>query len=712
MIRPNAHGRLERYGSQIILLATAWQAVCEHWRSENYLAQNKDGLTASPCATIFPARLPFSCPFGIDFRAAVSARALACAAAGEGLKRTSTECRGMRPGRVLPIVLLTALVGCSGPFIRSQSPEPEIEMPTAKLVGDFAVPYGMHPVKVESIALVTNLPGTGSDPEPGGPRDELLSEMRAYGVDHPAKVLSSGTSSLVLVRGYLRPGIQEGDHFDVEVRVPSRSGTTSLRGGWLMETRMSEMAVLKGTLHEGSVLAKAHGPLMVDPSAERKDDNHVAAGRALVLGGGRVLKSRPLALVLKPDHRSIAVSSQIGAVVNRRFHTYVGGTKKGVANPKDDQHVELIVHPRYKDNVERYMQVLRAIALKESASQQMARLGLLERQLLDPITAATAALRLEAIGKEGVSVLKAGIKSADPEVRFYAAEALAYLDDKEAAAPLAEAARDVPAFRAYALAALSAMDDFAAYEGLRGLLDLPSNETRYGAFRALWAMNEQDPLVRGERLSDQFSYHVLDTMGPPLVHVTRSYRPEVVLFGHDQRLQTPFVIEAGKDIIITGKDDRVTAARFSANEPDQKRVVSTKVDECIRAIVELGGAYPDVVQALQQAKSKGALASRFAIDAVPSGGRRYDRGSMPGSHGREADAQTDLAHGDGETDDNGDSDEAGDGVMVANPVPGLFDKGRTTLDKASPASRPAETSDEGSSEKQPRAARSWLGTIK
>ena len=169
---------------------------------------------------------------------------------------------------------------------------------------------------------------------------------------------------------------------------------------------------------------------------------------ALVLGGGRVLKSRPLALVLKPDHRSVAVSSQIGTVVNRRFHTYAGGTKKGVANPKDDQHIDLIVHPRYKDNVERYMQVVRAIAIKESASQQMARLGLLERQLLDPITAATAALRLEAIGKEGIPVLKTGIKSADPEVRFYAAEALAYLDDKEAAEPLAEAARDVPAFRA------------------------------------------------------------------------------------------------------------------------------------------------------------------------------------------------------------------------------------------------------------------------
>src|SRR5262249_12402358 len=155
------------------------------------------------------------------------------------------------------------------------------------------------------------------------------------------------------------------------------------------------------------------------------------------------------------DHRSIAVSAQLGRAINGRFHTYDGGSKKGVANPKDNQHIELIVHPRYKDNVERFMQVVRSIAIKEGAAEQMSRLVLLERQLLDPITAASAALKLEAIGKDGIPALLAGLKSGDQEVRFYAAEALAYLDRIEAAAPLAEAAREVPAFRAYALTALS-----------------------------------------------------------------------------------------------------------------------------------------------------------------------------------------------------------------------------------------------------------------
>ena len=41
----------------------------------------------------------------------------------------------------------------------------------------------------------------------------------------------------------INTAIQEGDRFDVEVRVPSRSDTESLRSGWLLPTRLKEMAL-------------------------------------------------------------------------------------------------------------------------------------------------------------------------------------------------------------------------------------------------------------------------------------------------------------------------------------------------------------------------------------------------------------------------------------------------------------------------------------
>jgi hypothetical protein len=272
------------------------------------------------------------------------------------------------------------------------------------------------------------------------------------------------------------------------------------------------------------------------------------------------------------------------------------------------------------------MRVVRNIAVNESPHELQDRLLLLEHQLSDPLTAANSAVRLEAVGSEqAIEVLNQNVKSTDPEVRFYSAEALAYLDQTSAVQALADVARDEPAFRVNALAALSAMNDVMAYDALRALLDVTSAETRYGAFRALWAMNKRDPLVRGEHLGDQFDLHVLDVPGPKMVHVTRSFRPEVVLFGNDQHFELPLVLDAGQNILVNGQSgDKITVSRFAPGAEPQQKVVSSSVEDVIRAIVELGGTYPDVVQALQQAKKDGSLTSRFAVDALPQPGRQYD----------------------------------------------------------------------------------------
>ena len=60
----------------------------------------------------------------------------------------------------------------------------------------------------------------------------------------------------------------------------------------------------------------------------------------------------------------------------------------------------MAVHPRYKDNIARYMQVVRAVPITESAPERMQRIAELQSQLLDPTTAADAAIQLEAIGRK------------------------------------------------------------------------------------------------------------------------------------------------------------------------------------------------------------------------------------------------------------------------------------------------------------------------
>ncbi|MGD9644329.1 MAG: flagellar basal body P-ring protein FlgI [Pirellulales bacterium] len=549
--------------------------------------------------------------------------------------------------------------GCGAMSLRSQSPEDDELLVAAvetELVGDLAVADGMLPVAVEAIALVTGLPASGSDPPPSAERSELLDEMQKRGVLQPNQILASPNTSLVLVRGFLRPGIQKGDRFDLEVRIPSQSETTSLRDGFLMQTRLREMMAISSQLHAGHLLALGEGPVLVDPiEGEKSSEDHTRQTRGRVLGGGICLKDRPLRLVLRPEHRSIRNSTVVGQAINKRFHTFVQGVKQGVATPKTDEFVDLIVHPRYKDNIARYVQVLRSVALYETAPKRMARLKLLERQLLDPVSADAAALRLEAIGKEGIETLLVGLEAEDSLVRFYSAEALAYLDDERAVPAMAAAARDEPAFRVYALAALAAMDNLSARDALVEMLDLPSAETRYGAFRALWAMNSRDPLVQSDPLSDDFSYHVLAVDGPPMIHVTRSHRPELVMFGKGQRLKTPVVLEASNRILINAhSDDEVTISRFAAHEPDQQRVVSANLDEVIRTIVELGGTYPDIVQALQQARAHKALTGRLEVDAVPQPGRAYDVTPI----GAEGEAE--------------DEEAATSYPVVSNPTPELF----------------------------------------
>jgi HEAT repeat protein len=464
---------------------------------------------------------------------------------------------------------------------------------------------------------------------------------------------------------------------DLEIRVPPQNDTTSLYGGWLLETRLKEKAVLANQVHDGHVLALGEGALLIDPPGASSDDK-VTQLRARVLAGGHVLKNRSLGLVLKSDEKSVFLSKQIGDALNRRFHTYAQGTQQGVATPKTDEYIELHLHPRYKNNIFRYIRVVRSVPIHENAEEQLGRLKLLEKQLLDAVTCATAALRLEAIGKDGIPVLRKGLKSGDPEVRFFSAEALAYLDDPTAAKPLAEAARNEPAFRAYALTALSALNDVESSDELRTLFDVPSAETRYGAFRALWGMNEHDPQIKGENLGGKFSYHVLDTAGPPMIHVTRSFRAEVVVFGTGQRLQMPISVDAGKSIVVNGKEgDEVIVSRFAVGQPDQKRVVSTQVDEVIRAIVELGGNYPDVVQFLQQAKAGRSLTSRLEVDALPNSERRYDRARSEGSPAQAVEAAN---------------------YQVAAPLPNLFSQ-------SAPKSQFAESGTEDGEKKSAEASK-------
>jgi flagellar basal body P-ring protein FlgI len=527
---------------------------------------------------------------------------------------------------------LAGYSGCATPLFRGQSPDLETSTEQEKkteLVGDFARPVGLNWMKLESIALVTNLDNTGSDPPPSEQRQVLLAEMQSHEVRQADKILADPSTSMVFVRTYLPPGVQKGDALDVEVRVPMRSETTSLRRGWLLRSRLRQMEVVGGQSLRGNIEGLAEGDVLVDAIFEGSTDK-VLETRGRVLGGGASLITRELGLALSKNDASIRTSTLIGKAINQRFFMIDAGVKKGVANPERDDYLSLTIAPRYKHNLARYLRVIRNIPLRENPVERVERLQLLEKKLLEPTSSALASLQLEAIGAEAISALKNGLRSSEPEIRFYAAEALAYLDQPEAAAPLAEAAKKESAFRWHALTALSTMTHVAALDGLSDLLHVPSVETRYGAFRAMRTRNAGDPTTRGEWLNKKFSYHVIPTTGEPLIHISRSRQPEIVVFGHEQKLKNVKQLYAGKRILIMPMENGdLRAGRYDPGQDTVYESFPAELDKLIRAIVKLGGGYAEVIQCLQEAKKGGCLEGRLAVEAMPRPDRKFYRDDDP-----------------------------------------------------------------------------------
>ena len=523
--------------------------------------------------------------------------------------------------------------------MRSQTPDEEDEedefdlsvgtQVKTPMLGEYTTIAGLNVVTLEGVGLIVGLNGTGGNPPPSMYRTALLEQMRKRNVTNPNQILASPNTALVAVRAYMPPLVKKWDHFDIEVRLPGNGDSTSLNGGFLLETFLSEQAIVPGRgILKGHVFAKARGPILISTGEGDEKDKAGVLRRGRILGGGISLKDRDMALYLRNDVRSARMAKKIEARIGQRFYSHNGaGIREPLAKAKTDQKVEVKIHPTYVDNFPRYLQVLRHIAFREKPVARRVRIQMLKDRLMDPTTSEDAALELEAIGTEAISTLKAGLKSPILESRFHAAVALAYMGEPDGVETLAEAARDEPAFRVFALAAMSTVDDPRTYELLRELMNEASAELRYGAFRALTTLPLHDPDVRGEELGDGVKLHVIKTTANPMVHITHKAKSGILLQGPGQELRIPIAIRAGKDILVTAKSgsNMITIRRTRAGETSREKKVSPRLSDVIRTVAEFGASYPDIAQLLVQAERQNNLVGRLEIDSLPRSGRIYSR---------------------------------------------------------------------------------------
>lgn len=519
------------------------------------------------------------------------------------------------------LVLATlGVVGPAGPNKSLQAAAKKLE--SYPMVGDETGIDGLFPVKVEGIGLVVGLPHTGSDPPPNGFRDYMLEQMQKRGVHNPNEILASDTTSIVLLRAFVPPGARKGDIVDVEVWVPPGDSTTSLKSGRLLKASLYESVIAKDKFNlKGKEIIRVEGPVLVTPGPnDSKDSASLRKGK--ILGQGICLVDRDFRMILDRDRKSVRRTKEIAYRVNQRFFVSQGVASEGLAKPKDDKTVELKVSKQYRFDIERYLLVARKIPRSNSDSFYSRIMPELKEDLLDPQTTLEAALRLEAIGPRSTPTLKEGLKSEYEVVRFASAMALAYLRDGTGVEELRRLAENSGIYRSYALGGLVALDQPISRVHLSGLLGSRSAEARYGAFRALWVHDHEDPQVRGERLNDEFWLHVIRTRAEPMVHVSRAFRPEIVVFNEIQQLKAPFSLRAGEFILINAgpEGERVHLASVRAGQGGavRKRAESSlSLVDVIQNATKLGATYSDVVDLLKQAAEKGCLMGRLEVNALP-----------------------------------------------------------------------------------------------
>ncbi len=526
-------------------------------------------------------------------------------------------------------VIVTAS-GCQNMIRRGQSPDESTmvqrfdeKTDSTKFIGDICGIYGLDFAKVDGIGLAIGLNGTGSPAKPTLQREHVLRALSSNKkVDDANSLVASLNTEVVAITGMLPPGIRKGEYYDLSIKSIGGSEATSLENGMILQTRMQPMANLGGGIKKGHTTGLARGRILVDSLFEsRKDRPNQLKG--IVLGGGKAVEDRPLGLSVRGETVSSRTTRLMAHAINERFTTADLAGRKGVAEAKTDRNITLIVPDSYTGNVGRYMGVIRNIAYGESVTDRVNRMEELDRQIGEPANAATAAIRLEALGNDGIPALKRALRHHDFEVQFHAAQALAYSGQSDGIDILKKAAAEEPAFRWNALAALSSMQELSATTALADLLHVQSAETRYGAFRALRSQSPGDPIVAGDWLAGDFYLHEVPSDGEPMLHFSRSKRPEIVIFGDQQTVSSDFLhVETGLTIRSNG-NGTVSITRYSTGEEGGKVQCSNRVGDVVRSLAKLGYGYSPLLKVLRSAKQADQLDTRLVVNAVPKLGRTY-----------------------------------------------------------------------------------------
>src|SRR5690606_36470300 len=99
------------------------------------------------------------------------------------------------------------------------------------------------------------------------------------------------STAIVLLRAFVPAGARKGDYIDVEVWVPPGDGTTSLKGGRVLEADLYPTLIARGQRLQGDPLVRVQGTILVD-EVPGDEENSAALRKGRIIGQGMVMADR------------------------------------------------------------------------------------------------------------------------------------------------------------------------------------------------------------------------------------------------------------------------------------------------------------------------------------------------------------------------------------------------------------------------------------
>jgi hypothetical protein len=496
---------------------------------------------------------------------------------------------------------------------------------------------GTAPLRVRGFGVVMGLGKNGSTRCPTETRRRLVQDMyrlhreqfsRSESGISPEALIADPDTAVVEVEGLIPPGARKGSTFDISVSALPGTETKTLVGGRLLFCELERFrAVNETTALRGKRMAVAAGPVFTNPFKNDDQGELVSSTRVgVVMGGGRTLSDRPVALVVTPP------SYQVARSIEERINARFDGPDK-IGDAVSPTLVSVIVPSNYKDRPAHFLHVLRHLSLGGGRAAIDRQIAALAKEMVanDP-PFDELRLALEAVGRDAVPTVKKLYTHSDDDVSYHAAIAGLRLEDELAVEVIgAHAENRGSPYRLEAIRELGFAKNVrrGAYP-LRRLLNEEDPRIQVAAYESLVMRNDYSlDSVRVGR--DNFILDVVRTKNPGCVYAKRYGQQRIALFGEGMSCRPPLFLALPDDSLTINaneRDRRLKVIRRTPTRSAASPAVAAPFE--ISGLLDLLGSdaevtdqgkvqglgvdYSRVVRTLAELCETGDLPARFVLE--------------------------------------------------------------------------------------------------